>query len=1177
MKQWLFALTLLCLMALPLAAQATMFDNAETLANWGLNTGKEFPGASGDLRLGKSGKVTIEGKFTQNSAYVAAMYRKAQTLPNDTKRIEIVVNALTPCDAAIRICDADKRYFQTKRIGLKPGAQTVLVAQLDSAAGWDSKWGGKDLEQVTPKFPLREIYLNAIRPYKGSQLELQIDGIRIDGPKTAANVQAVAAADRSLPALLFDNAQNLSVWGFDLGREFAGAEGQLTIGQNGQVTAAGDFSKGGAFVAPLFRKKLPENTKRIEFSVTALSPCDTAIRICDADRRFFQTKRVILKPGVPTTLTAYLDSATDWDGKWGGKDLKDVVPKQPFKEIYVNAIRPQSGNVQQVKLQINDVRIVGPEVMLDAALAIDNEFHLLLPGDAQTPVLKLHNLGQKDLMLEGKISLTSYDGAIRDWPINQSIVAGASFDWSVPLPAGQQGTWLINWELTDQISQKMFTGTDRVGRMVPAGETQERFDTYLFGVCSHPYNHAPADREKEARIAALCGVKIMRTDARWERQIQPRNKDEWNFSIVDHIVDTYAKHGMEVQLILTYGPRWAVSKDWKPFSQEPRFAQWGGRPEYEYWKAFVEKTFERYRGKIRYYETWNEPDLDYFANFSVEEYLEMQKIAYKALRSIDPEAKLLSGGVSSIGTDRSGPRQGIIGKILAAGTCDVFAFHAHGGFQNYQHQLQYVREELKKSPMPWYSNETAITSSASGEYLQAKTLFQKFLYAWTEGSIGYNWYDLRNDGFNPRNNEHNYGMVTFDFRPKPVYLTYNMLASHFRGAKYESPLAVGDQLSAYQFRALNGDLLVPFWRNNPAGPDVPVLLGGITGKAELIDLMGNRKEWDVINGEILFSIGFEPVVLRLTEQATALQSSDEPLLAIQEFPVDPGTNSELAFPLRNPSAHALEFGLNSNLPAGVSGNLSGNWQLAPGETRTVRFQIAADATFRSYAAQPEMLTLTLTIGNHQPLTLAGPILTAINIPAGNVPKEPAFLLNRPEQLHSFVSHEPRTAHLHWKGVDDLSAEIRLAQKNNTLLLEALVTDDVHHQKERGVDVWKGDNIQFAIKFPTQNDFWEIGLTRLDNRAPEVFIWRAPTGFTPEKAAAKIRLTTTRDETKKLTVYRAEIPFDAIGLNEQIGREGFRFNLIVNDNDGEMRESFLMVAPGIGADKDTTKYPLVRFR
>lgn len=67
---------------------------------------------------------------------------------------------------------------------------------------------------------------------------------------------------------------------------------------------------------------------------------------------------------------------------------------------------------------------------------------------------------------------------------------------------------------------KTFEKQYRYCYMRPAGPTPGMAKGFLFGVCSHPQGLSDRDLELEARAAALCGVKIMRTDIYWER-IQP--------------------------------------------------------------------------------------------------------------------------------------------------------------------------------------------------------------------------------------------------------------------------------------------------------------------------------------------------------------------------------------------------------------------------------------------------------------------------------------------------------------------------------------------------------------------------------------------------------------------------------------------------------------------------------
>ena len=62
---------------------------------------------------------------------------------------------------------------------------------------------------------------------------------------------------------------------------------------------------------------------------------------------------------------------------------------------------------------------------------------------------------------------------------------------------------------------------------------------------------------------------------------------------------------------------------------------------------------------------------------------------------------------------------------------------------------------------------------------------------------------------------------------------------------------------------------------------------------------------------------------------------------------------------------------------------------------------------------------------------------------------------------------------------------------------------------------------------------------------------------------------------KTTRYDAFFPLAALGFGEDMLREGVRFNLLVNDNDGTGRDLMLEIARG--SFKDPGSSPLVRFR
>ena len=190
------------------------------------------------------------------------------------------------------------------------------------------------------------------------------------------------------------------------------------------------------------------------------------------------------------------------------------------------------------------------------------------------------------------------------------------------------------------------------------------------------------------------------------------------------------------------------------------------------------------------------------------------------------------------------------------------------------------------------------------------------------------------------------------------------------------------------------------------------------------------------------------------------------------------------------------------------------------------------------------------------------------------PEAPDFRMDRRDQAISLFEADPGKVHLTWQGPEDRSARVWLRRDGTQLRLRFAVNDDRHVQPNSGAGVWKGDCVQFALLLPGQDRMWEIGLSRLDSGKSEVFIWSAPSGFDAAGSAAGIRLATSREGT--VTCYDATIPLSVLGTTPEALAAGARFNALINDDDGEGREGWIQIAPGIGENKDPAKYPLILF-
>jgi hypothetical protein len=90
-------------------------------------------------------------------------------------------------------------------------------------------------------------------------------------------------------------------------------------------------------------------------------------------------------------------------------------------------------------------------------------------------------------------------------------------------------------------------------------------------------------------------------------------------------------------------PEWARSAD-TPLSHPPAdMADFGN---------FMTALATRYKGQVAAYEIWNEPNLDYeWGNLQPDPatYTEMLKAAYAAVKAVDPEVIIISGGLATTG------------------------------------------------------------------------------------------------------------------------------------------------------------------------------------------------------------------------------------------------------------------------------------------------------------------------------------------------------------------------------------------------------------------------------------------------------------------------------------------------------------------------------------------------
>ncbi|MBN8526441.1 MAG: beta-galactosidase, partial [Planctomycetes bacterium] len=502
-----------------------------------------------------------------------------------------------------------------------------------------------------------------------------------------------------------------------------------------------------------------------------------------------------------------------------------------------------------------------------ATLVTGNPAGLVAPGREADAALVIANPGGQPAEVALAGTITAFDGSTLPLSYSGTVAAGGEARIAIPLATMRRGHHSLAWKLTGAGASQ--DGTASLVYARPAGPGQDPAG-FRYGLCSHPARAKPPIQEREMQTASQIGIGTMRIGVDWNG-LEPK-PGEWKWERLDALLDLTEKYRMQVQTGLSFcamhGATPATMAAYEQAAAEKRKNAWHiwsrNMPREDAWRTYVRAIAERYKDRIAIWEVWNEPDLEGFWKGSTDDYIRLLRMSHEELKRVKPDAVVMSGGFAGVGSHpghRLNP--GLQERVLAEASdaFDIHAYHGHGTFmsfvQSVDGELARIRARMPQ-PRPLYFNETAMHSKFGTERLQAVSLVKKLPFARARGAVGFTWYDLRNDGTDPSDAEHNYGLVSIDFQPKAVYAAYNELIARMRGTRYLGQLDFGPGRYAYVF-AGGGRRLMVAWNEEPGLPDDPVAVvaDGCPG-GECVDIMGNAVPLPGRGGALVVRLRDEP-------------------------------------------------------------------------------------------------------------------------------------------------------------------------------------------------------------------------------------------------------------------------------------------------------------------------------
>ncbi len=1043
--------------------------------------------------------------------------------------------------------DSEGEYFAYPQRPLKPGVNHI---RWETATEFIGSWGEKQNGKVD--FPVR---LEAIQLHQYP--EKKAAHILLKTPETAT---ADGRARVIRPFVTFDDSAR-----WNPTRELVSS--QLPDGLRVRcraLPAPGKDAVIGRLGEVMFSLKSPGSPEAIGFDAELVdgSGANLALEIIDAAGENFSLKQKTLRPGINRIVW---DLRYDIAGSWGKN--KDGKIDQPIHLSNLVILQFSAQKPAELIFRRGVLRETLRDIdAIETRLDTGTPMNILKVGEEKKLQIHFRNLYPETNEFTAHLRLYTLTGLERKFERKFELPAGGETAWKLEWPADSpQGVWRFDLTLRNAAGREARITRPAFAYLTPAGPTRTENPEFAIGMNMRQQHWSKRECELESQAASAIGVKLLRTGFTWESLEPERGK--FRFEQLDDLIALNARYGMRHIFMVAYTPIWAAkpelvknAKDWNEWNKSA--------PDPDALEAFVEAFAEHYKGKIQFYEFWNEPDLDFWRS-SVEEYLECLKRVHRALAQTDPDAELITGGFAHLGANA---KPGFQERVLKEGQefFDYHGYHQHGDFAEYERVLDGPLNQMRRvlrTPKPIFFTETGFYVS-NGNYLQqADNVVCKIVHAWATGARGYLWFDMRDDGYLPGYCEHNYGLITNDWFPKEAFAAYNTLNLLLGDARFGGTLLKNRRTTAHWFRRNDGQV-VTLWKNGRSTIEEPLTIRTDANEAELIDLFGNRKPLASAAGRVTVQMPEHPAYLLLKGASEPPRCSRSIVsFAGDRVTAPPGLVTKLRVNLYNPLATTAKAELRWKLPETVTApQMELQREIPAGETAELLLPLELSAQLSGGVVRPE-LQVRLNGGDWSSISI--PVNVATKIADNSYPAEPQFELNTRKNLVSLMEHNPYTAHRVWSGPEDQCVRIFLAADDADLRIKVEVTDDVPVKSEKASSSFMEDGIQLALAVPGQTGHWEFGYASLKGGSPGTHCWITPEGFT----APETRLFITA--LGGVTVYDIAIPLRGIGITPERLREGIQFNLLVNDNDGEGRDGWMQIAPGIGEAKNPSSYPFIQ--
>lgn len=346
--------------------------------------------------------------------------------------------------------------------------------------------------------------------------------------------------------------------------------------------------------------------------------------------------------------------------------------------------------------------------------------------------------------------------------------------------------WILGFGVLACLMGKGALAEDPSPRLQPLESS--RFGTYIPGGLGlyAPIDAWKADIERVKKLKM--GIVRGNTDT-WDI-LEPR-RGKYTWERLDAVVQALNDARIDLLFTLPISSRWNGPGKTVTYRGRQISPSHFCTKDLDSVREFCKALAARYKGRITYYEVWNEPDFDPYweGKADAKKYLNFIQAAYAGLKEGNPDCVVLMGGLAM----PSHPAW--LDRFLALGGGRYFDranIHVYPAFGTLAEALRTVRGTLKKYGLqkPIWITETSSTGlyfdtadRKQEEHRKAIHLVKTYAEALSQPDVErVFWHTLRNPGPDFHAREMDFGLMNYQAEPLPAYRAYE----HFRDALMDS-------------------------------------------------------------------------------------------------------------------------------------------------------------------------------------------------------------------------------------------------------------------------------------------------------------------------------------------------------------------------------------------------------